>query len=165
VLHELCQKRLEAYADGDLRRPFTWLVEFHTKKCAQCRQALKAELALVCRLDEALFTRAEIVQTAVATTRTRLHGRRPAFFVLHNFSWALAGAALLLLCAGIWPMGMGLFSPSPTVVAASSWAEGYAISVFEEIDMAEESGSYAAHSSGVGQGFGTPVVVSEERGG
>lgn len=162
VSHGVWQAWLDAYAEGQLNWPFTWLVEAHTRRCHKCCEELRIQLSMMRQLDELVFTREEVVTTAYRTT---LHTLEEKHLTQHRTQrryvpLALAGATAFLIMLTILPIGINnWFAPGVTVVAASSWSEGVATSIPIEED-AGEVGLVLTNSSGVGKGTGIAISVS-----
>lgn len=171
MVHEVCRSRLEGYAEGELHWPFTWLVEMHTARCPECRHELRMQLAFLRQVDKVLFSAEEVVQTATRTVHRRLvHESLPKsgrFLPIKGFSPMLAGAAVLLIIVALLPVGLrGVFSPSTTVMAASSWSEGVA-TVVAVGDAQNNDNGLLMQLSNTSSGVGTavPIRAPEERGG
>lgn len=163
--HGVWKGRLEAYAEGELRWPLTLLVESHTKHCQACRHELRSMLAFMRQVDMALFTPDEMARTAASVTRREVmqsdkQGRRA-----YGLSMRFAGAALALLALASIPIGMQLFSPGVTVMAASSWSEGVATAIPVEVSGQDAPGTQVQSPMvSSGTGVAVPVPAPEERG-
>lgn len=165
-MHKVCKNRLEAYAEGALCWPLSWVVERHTHHCHECRTELRDHITFLAGIDRVLFRPDEMVRTASITvrrtlSRSQIRSKKPAFQLM------VAGAVLALLILAIGPMELReWFTPGVTVVSASSWSEGVATSVTINTETDPPDTLLVAPSTtSRGHGITAPIVGTEERGG
>ena len=157
MMHNVWRRFINAYAEGRLARPLTRLVDMHTRRCQQCRDELRKQLAFWQRIDDALFSREEMTKTVALVVERSLE--RPAASLYKFRPSAALSAAVIVSLLAFAPAGWHRWfrSTSHTVTAYSCCAKGVAISVSMHNGLSTYCGNTISHSAGTGESTGVSV--------